>query len=1050
LKQVIVQSGKEGDDMINQLLNNRYRLEAELGRGAMGIVYRAHDILLDRDVAVKVLSAEVLNAETRARLLREAQAAAQLRHPNIVPVFDAGEVEGTPYVVMEVEGPSLHERPPGSLEETIAIARQICAALEYAHSHGVVHRDVKPENVLVAPDGLVKLVDFGLARTAASRLTAEGTVLGTVFYLAPEQILGQEVDARADLYALGVLLYELAAGRLPFTGDDALAVIAQHLHAPVVSPSTYQAEIPAWLDDLILRLMSKQPQERPASAADVLRTLEQSLSPAAMPLYTSPSRPTNNLPAQLSQFIGREKELVQIKQCLAQHRLVTLTGSGGIGKTRMAIQAAREVLAEVPQGVWLAELATVADPRLVPQAVAAVWDVREEPGRPLQVTLADYLREKTLLLVLDSCEHVIDASSQLAGTLLKRCPGLRILTTSREALGVEGEFVMRVPSLSLPPTGPASRETLEGSEAVRLFVSRAATALPGFELTDANAAAVAQVCRRLDGVALALELAAARVKALRVEQIAARLDDAFHLLTGGDRTVLPRQQTLHATIDWSHALLSDAERACFRRLAVFAGGWTLEAAEGVCAGQGVQTLDVLDLLAQLENKSLVVLDREPGQEARYHLLETIRQYAWGKLQEAGEEEASRTQHLGTYCRLAQEVEPKLYGAQLLEGLAQLDAEQSNVRAALEWGLENGLETGAQLAGALFWYWYSRSVWADDYAWLQRALAVASGGTKPLRALLLSRAGFLAWSLRDTNRVVPYCEESIALYRELGDEEGMAFPLATLGLFAISHQADKERGRALLQESLDLYQQAGNKWGSRHVLSLLGLDYAMEQSDRASACFQESLALARELGVPDGIAWALYCLGVHAFLRGDHEHAMALFTEELPLCHAIGLRSLIMDSLFYMEMIALRQGEFEQAKALAREALAEKIRGTGLWVRWQFESLVVGSPWRSEALLFENLALARESDEKLVIAHGLFSVATLAWSLGQLEKAVRLNAAALTASGLVPSVPPERSDFDHTLTGTLIQLDETAFQNAWAEGSAMTVDQAVAYALEGRP
>jgi predicted ATPase len=1036
--------------MINRVLNDRYRLDAELGRGAMGIVYRGHDTLLDRDVAVKVLSAEVLNAETRARLLREAQAAAQLRHPNIVPVFDAGEVEGTPYVVMEVEGPTLHERPPGSLEETVAIARQLCAALEHAHSHGIVHRDVKPENVLVAPDGLVKLVDFGLVRTAASRLTAEGTVLGTVFYLAPEQILGEEVDARADLYALGILLYELAAGRLPFTGDDALAVIAQHLHAPVVPPSTYQAEIPAWLDDLIVRLMSKQPQERPASAAEVLRSLEQWLLPAATPIYTSPSRPTNNLPAPLSQFIGREKELIQIKHCLAEHRLVTLTGSGGIGKTRLAIETARELLAEVPQGVWLAELAPVADPRLVPQAVAAVWDVREEQGRPLQVTLADYLREKTLLLVLDGCEHVVDASTQLAGALLQRCPGLRILATSRVALGVEGEFVLRVPSLSLPPSGRASREMLDGSEAVQLFVSRAAIALPAFELTDANAGAVVQMCRRLDGVPLALELAAARVKALRVEQIATRLDDAFHLLTGGSRTGLPHQQTLHATMDWSHALLSDAERACFRRLAVFAGGWTLAAAEAVCAGDGVETFDVLDLLDQLESKSLLVLDREPGQEARYRLLETIRQYAWEKLQEAGEGEQSRIRHLGTYLKLAQEAEPKLYGAQQLEGLAQLDAEQSNIHAALEWGLEHGLETGAQLAGAMFWYWHLRGFWADGFAWLQRALAVTSGGTKALRASLLARAGYLAMALRQMDRVVPYCEESIALYRELGDPEEAAFSLATLGMLSTYFgQADIQRGRALLHESLDLYRRAGNKWGCRHVLAALGHAYAGQQPDRGRECFEESLALARELGLLDGIAYALQCLGAHAFHQGDHELATALLGEALPLIHAIGLRSFVVQSLFYLEMIALRQGEFERAKALAWEALAEEIGGTGLRVTWRARLLLAGTPWRSEALLFENLALARKSGDRLVVANGLFSAAALAWSLGQLQKAVRLYAAARAASGFVPSVPLERSDFDHTLTGTLLQLDETAFENAWAEGSAMTVEQAVAYALEGR-
>jgi predicted ATPase len=1040
--------------MINQLLNDRYRLDAELGRGAMGIVYRGHDTLLDRDVAVKVLSAEVLNAETRARLLREAQAAAQLRHPNIVPVFDAGEVEGIPYVVMEVEGPSLHERPPGSLGETIAIARQLCAALEHAHSHGIVHRDVKPENILVAPDGLVKLVDFGLVRTAASRLTAEGTVLGTVFYLAPEQILGQEVDACADLYALGVLLYELAAGRLPFTGDDALAVIAQHLHAPVVPPSTYQAEIPAWLDDLIVRLMSKEPQERPASAADVLRTLEQWLSPAAMPLYTSPSRPASNLPAQLSQFIGREKELVQIKQCLAKHRLVTLTGSGGIGKTRMAVETARELLAEVPHGAWLAELAPVTDPRLVPQAVAAVWGVREEQGRPLQLTLADYLRQKTLLLVLDNCEHVVDGSSQLAGTLLQRCPGLRILATSREALGVEGEFVMRVPSLSLPPAGPASRETLGGSEAVRLFVSRAATALPDFELTDANVAAVAQVCRRLDGVALALELAAARVKALRVEQIAARLDDAFHLLTGGSRTGLPHQQTLRATIDWSHALLSDAERACFRRLAVFAAGWTLEAAEAVCAGEGVETFEVLDLLAQLESKSLLVLDRQPGQEARYHQLETIRQYAWGKLQEAGEEETSRTRHLGTYCRLAQEVEPKLYGAQQLEGLVELDAEQGNMRAALEWGLARGLEDGARLAAALFWYWHLRPAYlADGYLWLRKALASGAGRPKPLRALLLARAGGLALELGDDSRTVKYCQESIALFREIGDRAGTAFPLATLGAFVCVEQADSARGKSLLEESLALYQQAGNKWGARHVLGYLGFEaFIRDQLDQARAYFEENLALARELEVPDGIGYALLCLGLLSFFAGDYDRALALFTEGLQFLRAAQYWLGCMDALFRISYIHLRRGEFEQAKLFAREVLS-MVHEMGLqvgWRAWFLGAAVPDVPVKAKAVLLDYLDRAQKSGDRQLIACGLFMLASSAWSLGQLERAVRLYAAALPASGFAPSMPLERTDFDHTYTGTLIQLDETTFQRAWAEGSAMTMEQAVAYVLEGRP
>jgi non-specific serine/threonine protein kinase len=433
-------------------------------------------------------------------------------------------------------------------------------------------------------------------------------------------------------------------------------------------------------------------------------------------------------------------------------------------------------------------------------------------------------------------------------------------------------------------------------------------------------------------------------------------------------------------------------------------------------------------------------------------LETIRQYAWEKLQEAGEEEESRIQHLEYYCRLAQEVEPKLYGAQQLEGLAQLDAEQSNIRAALKWGLQNGLEAGARLAGAMFWYWHLRSLWADGYAWLQRALAAASGGNQRLRALLLSRAGQLGWESGDTSRGVAYCEESIALFRELRDQEGMAFSLATLGSCTYVDQADRERARALLQESLALYRHAGNKWGSRHVLGILGLTYAtMEQLDQANACFEEALALSRELRIPDGIAWALYCLGILAFARGNREQAMALFTEELPLSHAIGQRYITVGSLFCMEMIALRQGEFEQAKALAREALAKEVREMGLRLTWSFSLSDADAPWKSEALLLESLALARTSGDKLVMAHGLFRVAASAWSLGQLKRAVRLYAGALAASaGFLPSMPLERTDFDQTLTGTLIQLDEAAFQKAWAEGSAMTVEQAVAYALEGRP
>jgi non-specific serine/threonine protein kinase len=418
-------------------LHRRYRLEEEIGRGGMGVIYRAHDTVLDRPVAVKVLTDAGLGADGRERLRREARAAAQLNHPNIVSIYDVGEIEGQPCIVMElVPGETLQAQRPRAMEAVVAVARQVCAALDHAHAHGIVHRDLKPENILMVSDGTVKLMDFGLARSrGASRLTEEGALVGTVFYLAPEQALGQEVDGRADLYALGVVLYELAAGRLPFVGDDPIAVISQHLHAPVLPPSTHNPETPAWLDDLIVRLLSKHREERPASAGEVLRALD-----AATRLYRSAPSPTNNLPLQLTSFIGRGKEIGDVKQLLSQTRpgaarLVTLTGSGGTGKTRLSLQVATDLLRSFADGVWLVELAPLADPALVPKTVGAALGLRVEGNRPVMNALTENLREKTILLILDNCEHVIHACARLAEALLSTCPNLRILASKSRGAG---------------------------------------------------------------------------------------------------------------------------------------------------------------------------------------------------------------------------------------------------------------------------------------------------------------------------------------------------------------------------------------------------------------------------------------------------------------------------------------------------------------------------------------------------------------------------------------------------------------------------------------
>src|ERR671916_668446 len=411
----------------------------------------------------------------------------------------------------------------------------------------------------------------------------------------------------------------------------------------------------------------------------------------------NPERPPNNLALELSSFVGREKELTEVERLLEHNRLVTLTGSGGCGKTRLALAAASEVVEGFEDGVWVVELAPLADPILVPQAVASVLGVREQPGRSPTETLADHLESKKVLLLLDNCEHLVDACATLAEALLRSCPELRVLATSREALGITGEVAWPVPSLSLPDLRRLSDiEGLPRYESARLFVERATTAKPTFALTEENASAVAQVCYRLDGIPLAIELAAARTKVLSVEQIADRLEDSFGVLSAGGRTAMPRQHTLRATMDWSHELLSREERSLFRRLSVFAGGFTLEAAEAACSGLlpdgELEQGEVLDGLSGLVDKSLVAVGEKDG-EARYRLLETVRQYGQEKLERSGETAEIQRRHAGFMLGLAEEAGPELKGPRQGEWLGRLETEHGNLRAAMRWLLEEGEAEG---------------------------------------------------------------------------------------------------------------------------------------------------------------------------------------------------------------------------------------------------------------------------------------------------------------------------------------------------------------------
>jgi non-specific serine/threonine protein kinase len=1080
-----------GGTLENLLLKDRYRIDAELGRGGVGVVYRATDTVLQRPVAVKVLASSATDPTFNLRLINEALVVAKLNHPNIVTVYDAGEHKGQPFVVMElVNGQNLRDAPPASLPEVLIMARQICAALAHAHTAGVIHRDIKPENVMVLtaaanvePEPRVKLMDFGLAHTTDTpRLTKEDTLVGTLAYLSPELIQGQPASIQSDLYALGVLLYEVAAGRAPFSGDSVGAVLMQHLYEPVVPPSVHNSTLPPWFDQLIVRLLSKQPGGRPASAGEILTNIEQATQPVGAPvswqaslsLYRLAPTPTHNLPAPLSSFIGRERELARIKERLAAYRLVTLTGSGGVGKTRLAMQTAWELLPDYTHGIWLVELAPLTDPDLVIAAVASVIGVNASQERSVLAALTDSLREKAVLLVLDNCEHVIAVCAQLAEHLLEHCPNLRILASSREVLGIEGEYVERVPSLSLPGVDLASGEAILQSEAVRLFVERAADALPGFELTASTAPAIVQICRRLDGVALAIELAAARVKVLKVDQIATRLDDAFRLLTGGRRTSLPRQQTLRATLDWSYNLLSDQEGAVLRHLAVFTGGWSLEAAEAVCSGEQVEECEVLDALTQLANKSLVVVDQASGKDTRYQLLETTRQYAQEKLIGRSEGRAARSRHLQYYLDLAESVLPTLKTARQFVGLRQLKGELDNFRSALEWAVADAYSPdaarGLRLATALtdFWEVWGYRLWAEGLNWLKRGLELVTDQAAEsisIRAKALRAAATLANNLMDTELARTLAEESLALLRAAPqlDERELVRVLAQLACAVDVNGDDPIRADALTAETIAI----SRTWGAADAWQLAdalywaaGVSLRRDEYATAGAQAQECLALFREAGDRIRMAWGFEILGWIAELQDDYVTARSCFEEFLRLWqvadfgnyevkkrHLVeGIES-IADLDRYLGNTAKARARYEEALAYYRE------EGDRLRVRRTLHSL--GRLALTDRDYEQAIKLLRDSLPDLpTIRHELRWTVVRLINLAEAWLAVDEAQRAACLLGAIESevdkaLPANQAEYRQGVAAAQAVLDGSAYESARATGRAMTLEQAVTYALAGQ-
>ena len=633
----------------------------------------------------------------------------------------------------------------------------------------------------------------------------------------------------------------------------------------------------------------------------------------------------NNMPRQLSSFIGREEEIVAADARLAGTSLLTLTGAGGVGKTRLALEVGAHLAASFPDGIWLVELAALTEGELVDDAVATALTVKQRAGTPILAALVEDIADRRMLLILDNCEHLLQSVVATADALLRRCPNVKVLATSREALGIPGEALLPVPSMSLPSPdrGAVDATTLADSDAVRLFVDRAAAVLPGFTLTPANAEAVAQICRRLDGIPLAVELAAARVRSLPPGQIAARLDDRFRLLTGGSRTALPRHRTLRAAMDWSFDLLSGAEQAILPRLSVFAGSFSLEAAESVTSDDPVDEHDVLDLLGRLVDRSLLLAE-EGTEEARFRLLETIRDYAQERLAESGEAAARFARHLAWCVSLVDRARQAFFSGPVQpEWVARLAADHDNLRAALRWAHEDpdGVDAELRMVSVLWRFWEVRGDLEEGSAWLDRALARLGGEVSARRAAALTGAGVLAAHRGDYARAAGFHEASLMIHRELGNVLAIASACSNLASVEIE-RSDLHRAQELYAEAIRLSREGGDQLSAAFgLINLADLTAGMGEADEAERLFAESIHLFEELGDRWGVAHASTRLAQAARRRGDLETARVRFEDALTIHRQADDRHGEARVLAHLGDVTADRGEHVGAEALYQLSLA---------------------------------------------------------------------------------------------------------------------------------
>ena len=1012
-----------------------YEILERLGTGGMGEVYRARDTRLGREVAIKTVSSD-RHSQPNAilRFEQEARSASGLNHPNIVTIYELGNADGKHYIAMElVQGQTVRQMltsGPIPFDKAVAIAAQIADALAKAHESGIAHRDLKPENLMVTGEGTAKILDFGLAKlftnsrgisndaTAATAITKEGTVLGTVGYMSPEQANGAEADFRSDQFSLGSVLYEMVCGVPAFQKNTYAETTAAILRDEPQRLVSRMFEAPAPFIWILERCLSKDPQLRYASTRDLARDLAAVRDRVAVAPARDSEVRLNNLPAQRTVFVGREREVAALRELVSRDDvwLVTLTGPGGIGKTRLALQVAADMGEEFQGGLCFVGLSAVGEEGLIASAIAQTIGLPDTGSQSPLESLKKYLSglKKPVLLLLDNFEHLVP-SAPVVADLLSASAWLKILVTSQAALHIYGEHEFPVPPLPVPdPRAIPPLEELSRLPAIALFVNRARAVKNDFVLANENAAAVVAVCNRVDGLPLAIELAAARVKLFSPSAMLNRLDSSLSLLTGGARDLPTRQQTLRGTVDWSYNLLNPAEQKLFRRIAVFAGGCTLEGIEAVCDTKGDLGLPVLDGVASMVDKSLMQQVEQTEGEMRFVMLSTIREYALEGLVACGEEPATRRAHAAYYLVLAEEGAAE--AAAHPEWLDLFEVEHDNFRAALDFFIKTGdADWGLRLGAAMFRFWETREHLTEGRNRINKLLKLEGAATRPkLRARLLFAAAVLAGEQGDYRAGQELLEESLETCLELQDNRGVAVALNALAVNA-RDRGDLAASSLLFEQCVAIWRDIGDPADIARALSNLANVMKLQGDlSRASSLYDETLSIFRKVGDVSCIAWTLNYQGDVARERNDLPSARSFYEQSLSTFSLLRDGWGIASALSDLATLSSNQGNNDEARRLYGESIQ----------------------------MFQNLG------HKRGIARVLECLAVNAAAQSNAAQSLRLAgaAAALREQLGAPLTPAERSRLDKALEFARRTLEGPTGMTAWMEGWAMPVERAVEEAL----